>query len=174
MGWPRRWIPSKRDRPARESVPGRAREDHLIREERLEPNSTMASRGTDDAQLELTRGDTFDDGVSVRHREEHPHIRVLSLELRERDRNRDRCRAGRGTEHEIASERSLARCGNVGDELVLEGEHALRAAIEAPAGLRWLDPAARAVQELRPEPLLESAHLQRDRGLGDTEAVGGL
>ena len=36
-----------------------------------------------------------------------------------------------------------------------------------------LDAAAGAVEELRPEPLLERAHLELDRRLGDAELLGG-
>ena len=43
--------------------------------------------------------------------------------------------------------------------------------VEPEAGFGRLDPAARAVEELRPEPLLERAHLQADGRLGDAEPL---
>ena len=53
-------------------------------------------------------------------------------------------------------------------------EQPLRAAVELEPGLGRLDAAAGAVEELRPEPLLERPHLQRDGGLGHPEALGRL
>ena len=63
---------------------------------------------------------------------------------------------------------------DVGEQLLLEREQPLRAAVEAPAGLGRLDAAPRAVEELRAEPLLERPHLQRDRRLRDAEPLGRL
>ena len=40
------------DRAAGERVPRRADEDHLVAEQRLEPDAAMAAGGTDDAELE--------------------------------------------------------------------------------------------------------------------------
>ena len=57
------------------------------------------------------------------------------------------------------------------EHLLLELEQALRAAVETQAGLRRLHPAAGAVEQLGAEPLLERPHLERDRGLGDTEPL---
>ncbi len=164
----------ERDRPPGERVPGRAGEDHLVREERLEAHTAMPTRGADDAELELARGDALDDRVRVRDGEEHAHVRVLTLELPEHDRDRDRSRPGRRAEDEVARELALARRGDLGDELILEREHPLRAAVEPPARLGRLDAAPGAVEELRPEPLLERAHLQRDGRLRHAEALGGL
>jgi hypothetical protein len=56
-------------------------------------------------------------------------------------------------------------------QLVLEGQHALGEPVEALTGLCRLDPAARAVEQFRPEPLLERANLEADRRLGDPEAL---
>ena len=69
---------------------------------------------------------------------------------------------------------SVPRSGAVGlgellEQLLLEREHPLRAAVEAQPGLGRLDPPPGAVEQLRPEPLLERAHLLADRRLGDAE-----
>ncbi len=60
------------------------------------------------------------------------------------------------------------------DQLALEGKHPLGTAVESKPGLRRLDAAARAVEQPAPEPLLQRAHLEADRRLGDSEALGGL
>jgi hypothetical protein len=59
--------------------------------------------------------------------------------------------------------------GELVEQLLLEREHPLRTAVEAEAGLGRLDPAARTVEQLRPEPLLERPHLLRYGRLGDAE-----
>ena len=86
-----------------------------------------------------------------------------------RSGHRDRRRPGGRPQDEIAGDGPLARRSDVGDELILEREQALRAAIEPQAGLGGLDPPAGAVEELRPKPLLERPDLKRDRGLRDAE-----
>ena len=72
--------------------------------------------------------------------------------------------------------RQLARrsSADLGDHLLLEREQPLRAAVEPHPRLGRLDPPAGAVEQLRPEPLLERPDLQADRGLGDAEALRGL
>ncbi len=134
----------------------------------------MAPCGADDAELELARRDALDDGVRVGDREEHADIGVQALELAENDRHDDRRRTRGCTEDEVAGEVALTRRGHVRDELILEREHPLRAAVEPPPRLGRLDAPSRAVEELRPEPLLERAHLQRHRRLGDAESLGRL
>ena len=63
---------------------------------------------------------------------------------------------------------------DVGEHLLLEREQSLRADVEPHPGLGRLDAPARAVEQLRPEPLLERAHLQADRRLRHAEPLGGL
>ena len=58
-----------------------------------------------------------------------------------------------------------------GDELLLERQHPLSSSIEPSPGLGRLHPSARAVEQLRSEPLLESSYLQRHRRLGHAEAL---
>ena len=53
-------------------------------------------------------------------------------------------------------------------------EQPLRAAVEPKPGLGRLDPPPGAVEELRPEPLLERAHLQADRRLRHPEPLSRL
>ena len=55
------------------------------------------------------------------------------------------------------------------EQLLLEREQALRAVVEAGAGVGGDDATARAVQKLRAEPLLERPHLLADGGLRDAE-----
>ena len=76
--------------------------------------------------------------------------------------------------HELAGELPFGRGRHAGDDLVLEREHALRASVELPARFRGLDPTPGPVEQLRPEALLERAHLERDRGLRDAQPLGGL
>ncbi len=75
---------------------------------------------------------------------------------------------------ERSREIAVALRGDVVEHLLLEREQALRAAVEPRSGLGRLDAATGAVEELRPEPLLERAHLERDRRLGDAELLRGL
>ena len=63
---------------------------------------------------------------------------------------------------------------DVGEHLLLEREQPLGAEVEPHPGLGRLDPAPGAVEQLRPEPLLERAHLEADRGLRDAEPLGRL
>ena len=67
---------------------------------------------------------------------------------------------------------SLVR--EVGEQLVLDGEQALGAAVEREPGLGRLDAAPGAVDQLLPDPLLERADLEADRGLGHPEPLGRL
>ena len=46
-------------------MPGRTDQDHLVFENRLEPDGPVAASGTDDAELELPVGDEVDDGLRV-------------------------------------------------------------------------------------------------------------
>ena len=71
--------------------------------------------------------------------------------------------AGGGADLERPAQR-LVRLGDLVEQLLLEREHPLRAAVEPQPGLGRLDPAAGAVEELRPEPLLERAHLLETAG----------
>ena len=119
-------------------------------------------------------GHPLDDRVRVGHGQEDAHVRVLALELAEEHRDDDRRRPRRGPEHEIAGEVALRRGGDVRDELILEREQLLRPAVEPPPRFRRLDAAPGAVEELRPETLLQRPHLERDRGLRDPEPVGRL
>ena len=103
--------------------------------------------------------------------EEDADIGILALELAENDRHDDRCRPRRGTQDEVACEVALTGRGYLRDELILESKHPLRAAIQPPARLRRFHAPTRAVEELRAEPLLEGAHLERHRRLRHAEPV---
>ena len=152
----------------------RAGEDDLVGEERLEADAAVAAGRADDPELELARGDALDHGVRVGDGQRHVDARVLALELAEQQRDDDRRRPGRGAEDERPAELALHRRRDVGLDLLLEREQLLRAAVEPPACLGRLDAPPGAVEELRPEPLLERAHLERDRRLCDAQPLGRL
>ena len=101
-------------------------------------------------------------------------LRVRVRELAEELREDDAARAGRRADLERAVELAGRVLGELGDDLLLELQQPLGAAVELEPGLGRLDAAAGAVEELRPEPLLERPHLQRDGGLGDAEPLGRL
>ena len=134
----------------------------------------MAAGGADDPELELARGNALDHRLRVGDGERDPDARMLALELAEEQRHDDRGRAGRGADLQLARELALALAGDLVEDLPLEREQPLRAAVEPQPGLGRLDAAAGAVEQLRPEPLLERPHLQRDGRLGDTETLGRL
>ena len=99
---------------------------------------------------------------------------MRALELAEKERHDDRGGAGGGAELQLTGQLALALARELVQQLLLEGEQPLSATIEAQAGLGRLDLASRTVEELRAEPLLERAHLQRDGRLGDSKPLGGL
>ena len=72
---------------------GRAGEDHLVTEERLEAHAAVAPGRADDAELELALGDEVDDGLRVVDLERDANAAVAGLELAEELGHDDRCRA---------------------------------------------------------------------------------
>ena len=159
---------------AGEAVAGRADEDDRIVEERLEGDAAMATRRADDAELELARGDALDDRLRVEDPERDAQLRMPLRELAEELREDDPARTGGGADLEAARQLVASLERHLGHDLLLEREQALRAAVEPHAGLGRLDSAARAVEQLRPETLLERSDLQADGRLGDAEALGRL
>ncbi len=99
---------------------------------------------------------------------------MLALELAEQERQHDRSGSRRGADRELTAERPARLGSDLVEELLLERQQALGAAVQAPTRLRRLDPSSGAVEQLRAEPLLERSHLQRDGGLRDTQPLGGL
>ena len=95
-------------------------------------------------------------------------------ELAEELREHDPAGPGRGADLEPALELRRRLLGHLGDDLLLEREQPLRAAVEPHARLGRLDAPAGAVEELRPEPLLERPDLEAHRRLGDAEPLGRL
>ena len=75
---------------------------------------------------------------------------------------------------EPAGELALDLLAELGEQLLLEREQALRAPVEAAAGLGRLDAPPRAVEQLQAEPLLERPDLEAHRRLGDAELLGRL
>ena len=155
-------------------MPGRAREDDGVAEERLVLDPAVTRRGADDAELQRAVGDALDDGLRVEDAERDVQLRVRVGELAEDLREDDAARPGRGADLERAGELAGRLLGELGDDVLLELQQALRAAVEAKPGLGRLDAPPGAVEELRPEPLLERANLQRDRGLRHPEPLGRL
>src|SRR5262249_44278499 len=154
-----------------ERVLGRHGEHNLIAEERLENDAAMTPRRTDDAQLELALRDPLDHGLRVGDREGDGDTGVRALELAEENRN-DRANRPRGRA-DVGRAAELAAVGRLQlvDELLLELEHPLSAAVESRAGLGRLDAAPGAVEQLAAEALLERADLQADGRLGDAEPL---
>ena len=66
---------------------------------------------------------------------------------------------------------TLGRRGHVRHDLVLKRQHPLRAAVQPEPRLGRLDAPAGAIEELRPEALLERPHLQRHRRLRHAEPL---
>src|SRR5439155_19509657 len=133
-----------------------------------------AARGADDAELELPRSDPLDDRLRVEDPERDAQLRVPLREFAEELRDDDPAGPRRGADLEGARQLLAALEPDLGDDLLLEREQALRAAVEPHPGLRRLDPPAGTVEQLRPEALLEGAHLQAHGGLRHAEALGRL
>jgi len=99
---------------------------------------------------------------------------VEPLELGEHDRQDAPAGPGRAADLEPSGQLALGLVPELVQDLLLEREQPLRAAIEPHAGLGRLDAPPGAVEQLLPEPLLERANLQAHRRLRDAELVGGL
>src|SRR5881409_4174211 len=124
-------------------------------------------------ELELAFGHLLDHPIRVRNRERDTQLRVRALELAEQHRDDRATRPGRGAERKLATQHVAVSCELV-EQLPLEREHALRGPVEALPRLSRLDPSPRAVEQLRPKPLLERANLKADGRLGHPEPLGGL
>jgi hypothetical protein len=149
-------------------VARRGDEDHLVPKEGLEGNRPVPARGADDSELEPAIGHQLDDGLRVRDRQLDVQLRVLALELAEQERQHDRGGAGRGADLQRPAQRPV-RLAELFQQLVLQREQPLRAAVEPQTGLGRLHAPAGAVEQLRPEALLERAHLLADGGLRHAE-----
>ena len=97
-----------------------------------------------------------------------------SWELAEEERQHGRPRPGRAADLQPPRELPLGLARDVFEQLLLEREQALRAAVEPLPGLGRLDAATGAVEQPLPEALLERADLQADRGLRHAELLGRL
>ena len=134
----------------------------------------MAPCGPDDTELQFARGDALDDRLGVEHPQRDVQLRVELLELAEKLGDHDPAGTGRGADLEHPGKLVATLEPDLGDDLLLECEQPLCAAVEAHSRLGRLDATAGPVEELRPEPLLERPHLEAHRGLGDAEPLGGL
>ena len=93
---------------------------------------------------------------------------ALSAHLHElAEKHRDDCPAGPGggSDRELAAERALGLTGDLLEELPLEREQPLGAAIETVSGLGGLHPPPGAVEQLLADALLERANLLAHRRL---------
>jgi hypothetical protein len=164
----------QRHRLPREAVARRTGEHDLVAEERLEDDTPVPPRGTDDAQLELALGDAVDHRLRIRDRERDRYLGVLALELAQEHRHDRAPRTGGGADLERPAELApLARVQLV-DQLALEREHALCAAVKSHPGLGRFHASPGAVEQLAPQPLLERADLKAHGRLGDAEPLGCL
>ena len=109
-------------------------------------NTTRAvtAREADDAELERAVGDELDDAMRVRNRQRDAQLRVRLRELGEDEGHDGAARPGGRAELEAA--RDPLALGQLVEELLLGGEHALRVPVEALPGLGRLDAAAGAVE----------------------------
>ena len=164
----------ERDCLAREPVLRRANEDHLVVEERLVRDGAVAGRRADDAELKLAPRDLLDDRLRVRDGEVDRDVGVRLGELAQEHRDDRAARAGRGTERELPAERPFRIAGDLVEELPLEREHPLGAAVEPVPRLGRLDASSGAVEQLLAEPVFERTDLLADGRLRDAEPLGSL
>ena len=132
----------------------------------------MRALGADDAQLELAREHAVDHVLRRVDAQRRGRLGVHAAEADEQAGQQARARPGRGADREVPADGVGLGAQGVG-ELLLEREHALGADQHGASCGRGSDLAARAVEQPRPEPLLERAHGERDGGLGDAEVVRG-
>src|SRR4029077_16170627 len=113
----------------------------LVAEERLEDDRAVLARGADDPELELPLRDHVDDGLRVEDRQGDRRLRRLLGKLADHLWHDRPARAGRGAELEPAPDRGLLLGRELLEELLLDREETLRAAIEALTCLGGLDTA---------------------------------
>ena len=127
--------------------PGRAGEDHLVVEERLEDDAAVPPPGADDAELELARGDALDDRLRVEDVERDVQLGVALLELAEQVREHDPAGPVDAPMSNVPVELVAALERDVGEHLLLEREQPLRAdgrAASRPRSARRGAPSGRA------------------------------
>jgi lipopolysaccharide/colanic/teichoic acid biosynthesis glycosyltransferase len=151
----------------------RTRQDDLVSKERLEHDTTLPPRGTDDTELELAPSDLLDDALRIEDRERYVDFRMSALELAEKQRNDRPTRPSRRTELETPGQHAgVVR--QLREQLLLRCQHSLSTAVEAPPGLRRLDAPPRAVEELLAESLFQRPDLKAHGGLRHPEPLRGL
>ena len=164
----------ERDRPAGERMPRRADEDDRVTQERLVLDAAVTRRRADDTELERAVGDALDDGLRVEDGERDVQLRMLLGEPAEERREDDAAGPGRRADLERPGELAGRVVGELVDDLFFERKQPLRRPVELGTGLRRLDAAAGAVEQLRAEPLLERPHLEAHSRLRDAEPLGRL
>ena len=133
----------------------------------------MRTLRTNDAELELAIQDAIDNRLGVVHAERDNHVGVLPMERAEQRRQNALARPRRCTDHQVARQ-LVALVFQTPKEITLGPEDALGVAIGNIAGLRRLDHATRAIDQLTPQALLKRTNCQRHGGLGDAKLLGGL
>src|SRR5919197_58752 len=93
------------------------------------------------------------------------------LELAQEAREHRGAGPGRGADRKRAPQGALGFVGDLLEDLLLEREQPLRAAVEAETRFRRLHLPAGAVEQLPSEPPLERAHLEADGRLGHPEPL---
>ena len=162
----------QRHRLSGKAVIRRADENDLVSEEGLVDDRAVARGGADDAELQLSPSDPVDDRLRVGDREVDRHLGVRLGELTEEHGDDRASRSRRCAQSELTVQRPFGLPGDVLEQLPLLRQQPLRSTVEASPGLSRLDPAARAVEELLPEAVLERADLEAHRRLGDSEPLG--
>ncbi len=159
------------DRLPREPMLRRHGEDDLVLEERFEADRAVARRSAYDPELESPLGDEVDDVHRVVDRERDRDAGVLALELAEKQRQHRRTRPGRATDLEPSAKLTVRVARDLLQQLLLESQHALGAAVEPGAGLGRFHAAPGTIDEPLAEPLLERADLQAHGGLRHAELL---
>jgi hypothetical protein len=157
-----------------ERMPRRYRENDLVAEEGIEDDAALPPRRADNAQLELSCSDPVDDRLRVGDEERNVNLWMDHLEVTE-DLGQHRPAGPRGrADRQRPGEFCLFAAGEIGKELLLGGEEPLRIPVELAARLCRLDAAARSVEQLPSEALLECPDLQAHRRLRHTQPLGSL
>ena len=165
----------ERDRAAGEAVARRARRarPRRGRAARRRPPRCRRAAPTTPSSSSRSR-DALDDASACRKPRARPARRGGAAGTRRAGPGRPFPRAGRGAELERAARARASLLARAPRAAAPRAQHALRAAVEREPGLGRLDAAARAVEQLAAEPLLERPDLEADRRLRHPEPLGRL
>ena len=153
---------------------GRADQDHLVLEDRLEAHGPVTPRGADDAELEPSVGDEVDDRLRVVHLERDAEVGVA---LWNSQSSTGTTTAAGPVEAPIESSPVRAPRtvrGDLAEHLLLELQQALGAAVQAQSRLGRLHPPARAIEQLRPRRFSSARTCNETAGCVTPEPFSGL